>query len=59
MKSDVDIKHVEIKEHIANIFTNPLDSELFGYLRYKLGAKKMGILVLYPKIVNEKTRSGK
>ena len=33
---DVDIKHVDTKEHIADIFMKPLDSELFGYLRYKL-----------------------
>ena len=33
---DVEIKHVDTKEYIADIFMKPLDSELFGYLRYKL-----------------------
>ena len=33
---DVKIKHVDTKVKIADIFTNPLDSELFVYLRYKL-----------------------
>ena len=33
---DVEIKYVEIKEQITDIFTKPLDSELFGYLQYKL-----------------------
>ena len=32
----VDIKHVDTKEHIADIFMKPLDSELFIYLHYKL-----------------------
>ena len=31
---DVDIQHVDTKVNIADIFTNPLDSELFRYLRY-------------------------
>ena len=34
--SDVDIKHVDTKEHIADIFMKSLDSELFIYLHYKL-----------------------
>ena len=33
---DVYIKRVDTKEQIADIFTKPLDSELFGYLCYKL-----------------------
>ena len=33
---DVDIKNVDIKEQIAGIFTKPLDSELFGYIHYKI-----------------------
>ena len=33
---DVEIKHVDTKEQIADIFTKPLDSELFGYLHYNL-----------------------
>ena len=33
---DVEVKHIDIKEKITNIFTKPLDSELFGYLCYKL-----------------------
>ena len=32
---DVKIKHVDTKEQIADIFTKPLDYELFRYLRYK------------------------
>ena len=34
--SYVKIKHVDTKEHIVDIFTKPLDPELFGYLRYKI-----------------------
>ena len=34
VNSDVDIKYVDNKEQIADIFTKPLDSELFGYLHY-------------------------
>ena len=34
--SDVKIKHLDTKAQIADIFLKPLDSELFGYLRYKL-----------------------
>ena len=33
---DVDIKHVDTKEYIADIFTKSLDYELFWYLHYKL-----------------------
>ena len=33
---DVEIKHVDTKEQIADIFTKSLYSELFGYLCYKL-----------------------
>ena len=33
---DVDIKHVDTKEHIADIFTKPLGPGLSGYLSYKL-----------------------
>ena len=33
---DVKIEHVDIKEQIADIFMKPLDSELFGYIRYKI-----------------------
>ena len=33
---DVKRKHVDNKGKIADIFTKPLDSELFRYLRYKL-----------------------
>ena len=33
---NVKIKHVNMKEQIADIFTMLLDSELFRYLRYKL-----------------------
>ena len=33
---DVEIQHIDIKEQIADIFRKPQDSELFGYLRYKL-----------------------
>ena len=35
---DVKIKHVNTKEQIADIFTEPLDSELFGYLRSKFNS---------------------
>ena len=71
---DVDIKHVDTKEQITDIFTKPLDSKLFGYLRYKLNgwwvngilprkgvldyAHEAIVLVLYPKMVNAKSRSG-
>ena len=34
-----DQKNVNIKEQITDIFKNPLDSELFGYLRYKLNSR--------------------
>ena len=33
---DIEIKHVDIKEHITDIFKKPLDSELFLYLRWNL-----------------------
>ena len=33
---DVDIKQVDTKDQIADIFTKPLDYELFGYLRYTI-----------------------
>ena len=33
---DVEIQHIETKEQITDIFTKPLDSELFGYLRYNI-----------------------
>ena len=33
---DVKIKHFDTKEQIADFFTEPLYSELFEYLRYKL-----------------------
>ena len=33
MNGDIKIKHVYTREQIADIFTKPLDSELFGYLR--------------------------
>ena len=36
---DVNIKHVDTKEQIIDIFMEPLDSELFGYLRYKLSGR--------------------
>ena len=32
----VDIKHVDTKEQIKDIFTTRIDSELFVYLGYKL-----------------------
>ena len=32
---DVEIKYVDTKEYIADIFTKTLDSDLLGYLRYK------------------------
>ena len=32
----VNIQHVDTRDHIADIFTKPLDSELFTYLCYKL-----------------------
>ena len=62
VNGDVKIKHVDTKGQIADIFTKPLDSELFGCLRYKLNgwwvngifffevvwhyAHKVGILVI-------------
>ena len=33
---NVEIKYVDTKEQIADIFTKPLYPELFGYLLYKL-----------------------
>ena len=33
---DVEIKHVDTKEHITDIFMKPPDYELLGYLRFKL-----------------------
>ena len=30
---DVKIEHVDTKDQVADIFTKPLDFELFGYLR--------------------------
>ena len=33
---EVEIKHVDTKEHIVVIVMNPLDYELFGYLRCKI-----------------------
>ena len=35
VNGDVDVKHVDTKEYIADIFMKPLYSELFGYLHYK------------------------
>ena len=35
-KYDVKINHVDTNELIADIFTEPLDYELLGYLLYKL-----------------------
>ena len=35
---DVEIQHIDTKEQIADIFTKPLDSELFRYLCYKLNS---------------------
>ena len=43
----VKIKHFDTKEQIADIFTKPLDSELFGYLLYKINVWQVnGILLL-------------
>ena len=36
VNGDVKIKHVDTKGQIADIFTKPLDSELFGYLIYNI-----------------------
>ena len=36
MNDDVEIQHINTKEHITDIFTKPLDDELFGYLRYNI-----------------------
>ena len=36
---DIKIKHVDTKEQITDIFMKPLDSELFGYLRYKIDGR--------------------
>ena len=33
---EFEIKHVDTKEHITDIFTMPLDTKLFGYLCYKI-----------------------
>ena len=33
---DVEIQYIDTKEQIVDIFMKPLDSKLFGYLRYKL-----------------------
>ena len=33
---DVEIQHIDTKEHITDIFTKLLDSDLFVYLRYNL-----------------------
>ena len=33
---DIDIQNIYTKEQIADIFTKPLDSELFGYLLYNI-----------------------
>ena len=33
---DAEIKHVDTKENIVDIFLKPLGYELFGYLNYKL-----------------------
>ena len=30
---DVEIQNIDTREHIADTFTKPLDSELFGYIR--------------------------
>ena len=38
VNGDVEIKHVDTKEHIADIFTKLLDSELFGYICCKLNS---------------------
>ena len=35
---DVDIKHIDIKEHIADNFIKPLDYGLFGYLVYNFNS---------------------
>ena len=35
---DVLIKQIDAKEHITDIFTNNLDSELFGYPCYKINS---------------------
>ena len=46
VNGDVEIKHAETKEQITDIFTKPLDSELFVYLRYKLNGWYInGILI--------------
>ena len=36
---DVEIKHVYTKAQITDIFTKPIDYELFGYLHYKLNSR--------------------
>ena len=36
VKSDVDTNHVDTREHITDIFTNPLDTVLFENIRNKL-----------------------
>ena len=33
---NIEIKHVDTKDHITDIFTEPLDYELFGHLHYNL-----------------------
>ena len=36
VSGDMQIQHIDTKEKIADIFTKPLDSELFGYPHCKL-----------------------
>ena len=46
VNGDVQIKHADTKEQISDIFTKPLDSELFGYLCYKLNGRYVNGILL-------------
>ena len=48
--SEVKIKHVDNKKKIADIFTNPLDSELFRYLSCNLNGWYVNSILLHKEV---------
>ena len=43
---DVEIKNVDTKEHIKDIFIKLLDPELLGYLRCKLNSWWVNVIII-------------
>ena len=56
-KGDIYIKHVHTKEQIADIFTKPLDHELFAVKRYPSLRGSLGLLT-WSKYIGKSIKKG-